>query len=264
MQKEQNPLDQKQFAKLYQREKESVAGKAIVVTGGTTGIGRTIALLLVAEGARVLICGRHEKELNDAMKDIKSIGGGEIYGLIADLSKLDDVRKLFKEADSKLGGLDVLVNNAALAAETITESSADNIEYVLQTNIFGYLACAREAAQRMRPKQLGYIINVGSMSAESKGSGSDIYVATKSAVRGFSLSLAKSLAESQIRVTLIEPGLVGSDMIAEEHPPEEQPEKIGEWKMLRSEEIAECVLYCLTQPRRCNIPMIQIRPTKQT
>jgi NADP-dependent 3-hydroxy acid dehydrogenase YdfG len=238
-----------------------VAGKAILVTGGTTGIGRAAAKLLVQKGARVLVFGRHQEELDDAVNDIKGAGGGEIYGLTADVFRYDDVQKVFRAADQSLGGLDVLINNAALPAKSVKDTEYSEFLYIVQSNLVGYMACAQEAIRRFKKKGQGHLIDVGSMSAKSQEEGGDIYVATKSGIRGFTESLAKSLNKEGIRVSLIEPGLVGTDL--GEASPEEQRKKEEEETMLKAEDIAECIYYCLSQPPRCDISLVQIRPMKQ-
>ena len=247
----------------HRYQPEEIAGKSVLVTGGTTGIGRAIALLLASQGAKVMIFGRNEPELNDAMNDMKETGG-EVHGMTADVSKIEDVRRVFQEADLRMGGVDILINNAALGGGSILETGFEEYEYVIRTNLLGYMACAEEAAKRMRQKGDGHIVDIGSLSAKSEGEGSDVYVATKSGTRGFTESLAKSLNKEGIRVTLIEPGLVGSDMTAENTPPEEQPKKIEAMEMLKAEDLAECVYYVLIQPKRCDVSFIQIRPTKQS
>src|SRR5688572_20369258 len=93
-----------------------IADKRVLITGGTTGIGRATALLLAAKGAHVLIFGRHEKELSDAMRDLRE-AGRNVHGMTADAARIEDVRRVFKEVDAKLGRIDVLINNAALGAE---------------------------------------------------------------------------------------------------------------------------------------------------
>ena len=95
MPNEFNPLNEESFKKLFKYEPEPVAGKGIIITGGTTGIGRAIAMLLVAQGAKVLIFGRHDAELGEAIADIKRVGGGEVYGLVADTTKADDIMHVF-------------------------------------------------------------------------------------------------------------------------------------------------------------------------
>jgi NADP-dependent 3-hydroxy acid dehydrogenase YdfG len=247
-------------------ERSELAGKSVVLTGGTTGIGRTTALRLVAAGANVVTFGRNEPELQDALKDIRekqSSGGGQVVGLIADASKPADIERIFREADEKFGGVDILINNAALGAGSIIESDLNEIEYVVATNLLGYMYCCKYAIERMKAKGRGHIVSIGSMSALTREKGSDLYVATKTGVEGFSEALRKQANELGIKVTLIEPGLVGTDMTTDQVPKEQQPEKEAKGEMLKAEDIAECVYYTLTQPERCDVVKVQIRPHKQ-
>lgn len=250
----------------YAYEPRSLAGKSIVVTGGTTGIGRSTAQRLVADGANVLIFGRHEQELQDALKDIQSAANGsngKVHGLTADTSKPEDIDRIFQEADQKLGGVDILVNNAALAAHSVLDMKFNEIQYVVETNLLGYMNCCKQAIERMKAKGEGHIVNVGSMSDTVREKGSDVYVATKSAINGFSEALRKQVNEQGIKVSLIEPGLVGTDMTTEQVPADQQTEKIEKMEMLRAEDIAECVHYTLIQPKRCDVVQVQIRPHMQ-
>jgi NADP-dependent 3-hydroxy acid dehydrogenase YdfG len=244
----------------HEYDNNEIAGKGIVITGGTTGIGRATALLLLSRGAKVLIFGRHEEELNDAMNDLNKIGG-DVYGIVADSSKEEDITRIFDEADAKLGHLDVLVNNAALGAGSITEDTYDTWEYIVKTNLLGYMACAHEAVARMKKKERGHIINVGSMSADVREKGSSVYVATKSGIQGFSEALRKEVNKDGIKVTLIEPGAVGTDM--QPQSPEEQRKKEERGEMLKAEDIAACIHYCLIQPWRCDVVEVRIRPHHQ-
>src|SRR5438045_2209519 len=93
-------------------ETESVADKRIIITGGTTGIGRATTLFLAARGAHVFTFGRHQPELEDAMRDFREVSD-QVYGTLADTSRLEDIRRVFDEADQKLGALDIFINNAA-------------------------------------------------------------------------------------------------------------------------------------------------------
>src|SRR5688500_17159195 len=104
---------------------DAVGGKAVIVTGGTTGIGRATAVLLAARGARVLIFGRHEPELETALNEIK-LAGGDGYGLIADQSRQSDIRRIFNEADRQLGGVDILINNAAVSGESVLKGAYED------------------------------------------------------------------------------------------------------------------------------------------
>lgn len=244
---------------------QSLQGKAVVISGGTTGIGRATARLLAAEGAKTLIFGRDPQALQDALTDLQSAAqnGGEVYGLTADQSDPHDVQRVFAEADAKLGGVDILINNAALAAQSITDSDYAEWESVVKTNILGYMACCRQAIDRMTPKGAGHIVNIGSLSAKVREEGSDIYVATKAAIEGFSEALRKKINGQGIKVSLIEPGLVGTDMTAENTPPAEQPQKEAEGGMLTAEDLAQSVLYVLRQSPRCDVILVQIRPHGQ-
>jgi NAD(P)-dependent dehydrogenase (short-subunit alcohol dehydrogenase family) len=234
--------------------------KRILITGGTTGIGRATALLLASKGAHVLIFGRHEKELNDAMRDLRA-AGGDVHGMTADASRIEDVRRVFKEADAKLGRLDVLINNAALGAEGLADMKQEEWEYVVRSNLIGYMSCAQEAINRMKLRKSGHIIHVGSMSADVRERDSSVYVATKSAIQGFTEALRKEVNELGIKVSLIEPGSVGTDM--QDESPAELREKERRGEMLKAEDIAGCIEYCLVQPPRCDVVVVQIRPHGQ-
>lgn len=245
---------------LFDYQIESVAGKSVLITGGTTGIGRSTAILLAAQGARVMIFGRHEEELMDAMKDIQMVGG-DVFGLTADTADLQDIQRVFKEVDREMDHLDVLINNAALGYKSVMEGEYADWQYILQTNLLGYMAIAHEAIERMKAHGGGHIVNIGSMSADQREKGSSVYVATKAGIQGFSEALRKEVNPLGIKVTLIEPGAVGTDMQPES--PEEQRRLQEKMEMLKAEDIAACILYTLTQPKRCDVVSLQIRPHQQ-
>ncbi|CAD0006436.1 SDR family oxidoreductase [Flavobacterium salmonis] len=241
---------------------QNINGRRIVITGGTTGIGKAIADVLVSLGGRVLIFGRDQEDFDNAVADIKQqFPGSEVYGTPADVTKKEDIDKIFEIVDNELGGIDILINNAALAAPGLTKETYEDYKYVIDTNITGYLAFAQQAASRMKEQKSGHIINIGSMSAESRTAESTIYVATKIAIRGFSTSLRKELNPLGIKVSLIEPGAVTSDMQTD--PKKVQHEKVEKLEMLEAYDIAMSTLFCLSQPRRCDIVTMQIRPHLQ-
>lgn len=239
-------------------EAQEVAGKRVVVTGGTTGIGRATARLLAARGARVLVAGRDEHDLREAVEEIGA-AGGEAHGVSVDLSGLDGVRRLFREADERLGGVDVLVNNAAVYGGEWEEQTPEEAEYAIRTNLVGYVACTHEALPRLG--EGGHVVNVGSMSADLREPASPTYVATKAAIQGFSESLRKAVNEKGIRVTLVEPGKVATDMVEKADAEKARLERKRE--MLRPEDVAACVYFALTQPARCDVVSIQVRPHLQ-
>ena len=235
-----------------------LSGKRILITGGSTGIGRATAILLAQLGSKIIITGRDKNILDEALQGIKEKApDSEILAIDADQSTEEGIKKIFDAVDSELQGLDVLINNAGLSAEGITNGSFEEWQYVLNTNLLGYMACANGAAARMKTEG-GHIVNIGSMSAETKNPESTVYVATKSGIRGFTSSLRKEVNPDKIKVTLIEPGSVSSDM--QEMPVSEQKQKIESLEMLEATDIAVSIMYVLAQPQRCNIVGLQIRP----
>jgi NADP-dependent 3-hydroxy acid dehydrogenase YdfG len=237
-------------------------GNTALVTGGTTGIGRATVLLLTQLGAKVLYFGRHEKEINEVKEELtKMTLHQNAKGIIADVSKKEDIAYIFKEADDFLGQLHILVNNASLGYQGIMAGKYDDWQYILQVNMLGYMACAHEAVNRMKDRSGGHIINIGSMSADKREEGSSVYVATKAGIQGFSESLRKEVNPLGIKVTLIEPGAVSTDM--QPGTEDDKREKEKNMKMLKPEDIAQCVLYVLTQPKRCDVVEVKIRPHLQ-
>ncbi|MES2573779.1 MAG: SDR family oxidoreductase [Bacteroidota bacterium] len=240
----------------------NIKDKRIVITGGTTGIGKSIADVLISLGGRVLIFGRDANDFKKAFDDIKkNFPDEELYGTPIDITKKQDVEMIWKTIDKSLGGIDILINNAALAADGVTDGNPDDWQYILNTNVMGALTFSYEAVRRMKKQKSGHIINIGSMSAETKKGTSTIYVATKAAIRGFSSSLRKEVNPLGIKVSLIEPGAVMSDMQTD--PKAEQRKKIKKMEMLEAEDVAMSVLFCLSQPRRCDIVTLQLRPHQQ-
>ena len=254
-------LNQNLDQSLFNYQLEPVADKSILITGGTTGIGRATAILLASQGAKVLIFGRHQNDLDEAMKDIRE-AGGQVLGLTADVSDPEDIQRVFQEFDEQMDKLDILINNAALGYGSITEGGYPEWDYILRTNLLGYMAMTHEAVERMKAGGWGHIVNIGSMSADEREKDSSVYVATKAGIQGFSEALRKEVNPLGIKVTLIEPGAVGTDMQSE-YSPAEQRGRIKEMKMLRAEDIAASVLYTITQPKRCDVVSLQIRPHLQ-
>jgi NADP-dependent 3-hydroxy acid dehydrogenase YdfG len=247
---------------LFDYQPELVTGKSILITGGTTGIGRATAILLASQGARVMVFGRHEKELNDALNDLRE-AGGDVSGLTADTANPEDIKRVFQEVDRQMEKLDILINNAALGYNSVMEGSYGDWQYIVNTNLLGYMAMAHEAIERMKARREGHIVNIGSMSADVREKDSSVYVATKSGIQGFSEALRKEVNPLGIKVTLIEPGAVGTDMQSQ-YSPEEQRQREAELKMLKAEDIAACILYTITQPKRCDVVSLQIRPHLQS
>ncbi len=232
----------------------SLKGRRTIVTGGTTGIGRAIAVLLASEGADIFTCGRTRAHLDDALERINEVGKGG--GVTADLSKPKDVEAFFEAADDYLGGLDIAVINAAVPAEALADTSEKDLRYQVETDFVSYLATSQKAAERM--KAGSDLILIGSMSAVSQKPGNSIYVAAKAGIEAFAATFRKELAEQDIKVGLIEPGFTGADFQYPEFPPEKQRELINQDRMLRAEDIAVAAHFMLTQPRRTAVSMMRV------
>ena len=239
----------------------SLSGKRILVTGGTTGIGRALVKMLVEEGARVLTFGRHQRELDDSLENA-SDGPGEVSGLTADSSTREGVDEVFKTVDERLGGLDMLVCCAALGAEPIHEMEEDDWRYVIETNLVGYLACARRSIERMEKEGGGHLLFVGSISSTIKAAGESVYSATKAGIDAFAETLRKEISEEKnIKVTVIQPGSVGTDM--QECTEDEKREAIANHEMLYAEELAETIVFALTRSARTDVVTLRVEPRVQ-
>jgi 3-hydroxy acid dehydrogenase/malonic semialdehyde reductase len=164
-------------------------------------------------------------------------------GLTAEAGTREGVDSVFAAVDERLGGLDILVACAALGAKPLHEMAEDDWRYVIDTNLTGYLACARRAIERFDRAGGGHIVVVGSISADIKAPGESVYAATKGGIQAFAETLRKEVASKNIKVTLIEPGSVGSDM--QECSAEDQRAAIARGEMLHAEEIAEAILFAL-------------------
>jgi NADP-dependent 3-hydroxy acid dehydrogenase YdfG len=234
-----------------------LAGRRAVITGGTTGIGRAIAVLLAAEGVHVFICGSDESHLEDALARIREVGEGD--GVVIDLAEPDNVAWLFSAARERLGGYDIAVVNAAVAAQGLTDMSEEALRHAINLDFTAYLLSAHAAANDMKASG-GDIVLIGSMSAHVLGPGSTVYAGIKYGIQGFSEALRRELGEKGIRVALVEPGKTGSDMQSPDIKPDEQRQKIAEESMLRAEDIAAGVHYLLTQPRRTVVQQLTITP----
>jgi len=235
-----------------------LSGKRVLVTGGTSGIGLAIAHTLAAQQARVFLIGRTPSSLEGALHQLRS-KNADIQGMTADTSQLGDLQRLFEAIDAQWQGLDILVNNASTRGTPFWDEAPEQAEQLMQVNAGGYVACAHLAARRMR-EQGGHIVNIGSLSAELRDGPYTSYVAAKSAVRGFSMALGRTVRPDGIKVTLIEPGFVDTPMI--DLSAEEKAQRKQRLEMLEPQDVAEAVEFCLTRSGAVDIPLLQIQPMR--
>jgi NADP-dependent 3-hydroxy acid dehydrogenase YdfG len=238
-------------------EMPSLSGRKALVTGGTTGIGRAIAVLLASEGVDVFICGRNEQHLADGLQRIREVGTGD--GIAVDLGERDGVERFVDAAKAYFSGrFDIAVINAAIPAEGVTKMTANELQYAVAVDFTAYLTTADAAATVM--KDFGDIVLVGSTSAHSLGGGSSVYAGMKAGIAGFAEALRKELSGKGVKVGLVEPGKTGADFQYDEFTAEEQAEQINQEKMLRAEDIAVGVQFMLTQPRRALVQQVVVVP----
>lgn len=235
-------------------EMPSLEGRKAVITGGTTGIGRAIGVLLASEGVEIFTCGRDERHLADGLARINEVGKGN--GIGVDLAVREGLDRFFAEAESRLGEYDIAIINAAIPVGGLTDTGEEDTWYAIATDYTAYVMSAWKAAQHMKDK--GDLILIGSMSAHSLGGSSSIYAGMKKGIQGFAEALHKELGPKGIKVGLVEPGFTGADFQYPQFPPEKQRQLINEEKMLRAEDIAVAVHFMLTQPRRAVVNLMAV------
>lgn len=233
-----------------------LSGKRAIITGGTTGIGRAIAVLLASEGVDVFVCGRTPEHLDDALNRIRELGKGD--GIAIDLGDEGAVPLFMDAAKSYLGEVDIVVINAAVPAQGLTDMSADAVRYALAVDFTAYVMTAHAAVEALGDK--GDIVLIGSMSAHVLGPGSTVYAGLKAGIAGFAEALRRELGPKGIKVSLVEPGKTGADFQYPDIPADKQREMIRQETMLRAEDIAVGVHYLLTQPRRAVVQQLTIVP----
>jgi len=181
-------------------------GAKILITGGSLGIGKAIAALLVNKGSKVGITGREKHRLDLAAKTTGA------FPFVADVTKSEDIDLTFRGFLEKFGGLDVLINNAGFAFDNkpITDVEIDEFHQVFSTNVFGAAMMTKRAARLFKEQNYGTIVNVGSTAALAAYEGGSVYVSSKFALRGLTKCWQMELGRFNIRVMLVNPGDVSS------------------------------------------------------
>jgi NADP-dependent 3-hydroxy acid dehydrogenase YdfG len=264
-----------------------LSGKTAIVTGASSGIGRAIAEKLGAAGAHVYLSGRTREAMEEAKKRIEQ-GAGRATVVAADLRDVRQVPALVERAASETRRLDVMVNNAGLSyPEPILEGDPEQWRAMFETNVIALLAGCQAAVRAMRAcKAAGHIVNISSIAALRPDSG--VYGSTKHAVNCISATLRRELEEDTIRVVNVMPGAIATNFARNFDPkviaglvqasglkvevkrgeriPDQVLEKVqpAMRKILGSpEDVADAVIYAVTQPIHVNIAEIVVRPAKQ-
>ena len=237
---------------------QTLKEKVAVVTGGTRGIGYSIAAELLKEGAKVFICGRKSADVRKAVDTLAAVASADrAGGLEADVQRYDDCRKLIRSAAERFGGLDILVNNAGLGIfKPVDQLKADEWDTVIGTNLSGVFYCCHEAIPVMRQRGGGYIFNISSLAGVNAFPGGSVYNASKFGLNGFSEAMMQEIRYDGIRVSYIMPGSVATDFAAE---PGSKPRE--NWK-LTGEDIAKAVIDLYKFPTTALASRIEMRPSQ--
>ena len=241
---------------------KSLDGKVALVTGGGTGIGRITAVLLAAEGARVIVAGRRRAPLDEAVTEITKAGGVAV-ARVADLEKPAEARALGEWAVSQFGGVDVLVNNAGHSshARSIRWINDDEWASVVAVNLNGVYALTQSVLPGMIERGDGVVIAVSSLAALRPGLVSGpAYGAAKAAVRNLMSHLHNELRNDGIRATTIVPAEVDTPILDKRPAP---PSATARATMMQAEDVARAILLCATMPPRTVIEEIVMSPTKE-
>jgi NADP-dependent 3-hydroxy acid dehydrogenase YdfG len=242
-------------------------GRVAAITGASSGIGEATALVLAKEGASVALAARREDRIADLAKRIEDEGGRAI-AVATDVSDEASARAFVRRAHDELGRLDILVNNAGVMLLGPVEG-ADVAEWrqMIDVNVLGVLYTTHEALPLMREGGGGHIVNVSSVAGRTARAGSAVYNLTKWGVNGFSEALRQEALHANIRVTLIEPGFVETELQSHNELPVVQDalakarDQIG--KVLDAQDIAEGIRYAVTRPEHVSVNEVLIRPTRQ-
>ncbi|MUG36504.1 SDR family oxidoreductase [Staphylococcus aureus] len=224
--------------------------KVAVVTGAGSGIGEAIATLLHEEGAKVILAGRNKDKLQNVANQLAQ---DSVKVVPTDVTKKEEVDELIKIAQQTFGGLDIVINSAGqMLSSKITDYQVDEWDSMIDANIKGTLYTAQAALPTMLEQSSGHLINIASISGFEVTKSSTIYSATKAAVHTITQGLEKELAKTGVKVTSISPGMVDTAITAAYNPTDR--------KKLEPQDIAEAVLYALTQPKHVNVNEITVRP----
>lgn len=240
-------------------------GKTAVVTGATAGIGHKTAELLAAEGVHVVITGRRSSRLTEIKNDLESRFDVDVQTAAFDIQDSEACQD-FVESLSK--PIDILVNNAGLAKGTdpVFDASFEDWDTMIDTNIKGLLYLSRLISPQMKERNKGHIINVGSIAGHESYAGGVVYTATKHAVKAITESTKKDLHGTNVRVSMVSPGLVDTEFseVRFRGDKEKAANVYKGIKPLVAEDIAEIIIFIANRPPHVNIMDTIVFPVAQS
>jgi NADP-dependent 3-hydroxy acid dehydrogenase YdfG len=237
----------------------SLAGKRVLITGAAGGVGQALSRQLSSLGARLFLTDLHEAPLSAIAQEI---GNGTAWAA-GDLARSEIIEDVFARLDRELGGLDLLIACAGIGSEPLMAFGDESWRTVIDSNLVSYVACTRAAVDRLRlaPKGTASVILLGSISVHIKAVGESVYNAAKGGVASFAETLRKELIADQIRVTLIEPGAIGTGL--QPFDEAERNRQIASHKLLPPDEVAAAVIYAATRPVGVDCVTLRIEPMDQ-
>jgi len=245
-----------------------LSGKVVAITGASSGIGAATALLCAQSGAAVALGARRSDRIDALAQQIEDEGGAAA-AITVDIASEDQARGFVEGAHHRLGRIDALVNNAGVMLLGPVEG-ADTAQWrqMIDVNVLGLLYCTHAALPLMREQGGGHIVNVSSVAGRRASLGAAVYNLTKFGVNGFSEGLRQEALHSNVRVTIIEPGFVETELLShnEGNPfvmqaGEKIKGEIGE--VLKAEDIADAIVHSLAAPSHVSINEVLVRPTRQ-
>jgi NADP-dependent 3-hydroxy acid dehydrogenase YdfG len=238
-----------------------------LVTGASSGFGRATALLLARNEFDIITTGRRQENLETLEEEIRSKTGAEVLSLTFDIRSREAVEKACRQLTGKWEKVDVLINNAGLAAglNLIHEGVEEDWEQMIDTNLKGLLYITRQISPGMVSRRRGHIVNIGSVAGREAYEKGNVYNATKFAVDGLSRAMRIDLVEFGIKVTSIHPGAAETEFsLVRFKGDHERADKVYKgFTPLYAEDVAEAILFVVTRPPHVNIDDMLIMATAQ-
>lgn len=250
---------------------QRLAGTVALVTGASSGIGEATAVQLAAEGAAVAVVARRKDRLDDLAARIEAAGGRALV-LEADVTDGEQARAVVAQTVEGLGRLDTLVNNAGVMLLGPMESApVEEWQRMVELNVMGLMFCTHAALPHLlaaaedSPRRVADVVSISSVAGRIARAGSGVYNATKFGVGAFSEGLRQEVTQRHVRVSLVEPGAVATELVSHNRPEVQEmiAQRFADMERLQSEDISDAVTYVVTRPRHVAINEVLIRPTEQ-
>jgi NADP-dependent 3-hydroxy acid dehydrogenase YdfG len=250
---------------------QPLAGTAVMVTGASSGIGESAARRFAELGADLGLVARRRDRLETLAAELKQ-SGRRVVVVEADVTERELAEAAVARVAAELGRLDTLVNNAGvMLLGPVADAPVEEWEQMVHVNVLGLLYCAKAALPHLiaaadsTPRRVADLVNISSVAGRQVRVGSGVYNATKHAVGAFSESLRQEVTRRHVRVSLVEPGAVATELAGHNRPEvlETLRARFSEMERLEAQDVSDAIAYIVTRPRRVAVNEILIRPTEQ-